>query len=379
MASLAEILHSRYTARVVRREAATTNRLLQVFGFQPDGGGELRVGGRKFGYDIFNDARTVAFGAAPGRGAATATRQPVGRVDGVFPRMNEVLNLPAEELHNYRVLGGPVDSRDEAGKDYAQKQQRVLGQRAANFRLALLAGMIRDGLLYGHQSGDSIYYDFSSTSAFQTLNWRMPSGNRNQLDMLGDGAIIGASWATASTNIVLDLLQIDAALQELTGTRLELIICSHTVWNYIITNDVVQEAGGSYNSPFSVFERQTGIGSNGLPLTSKIGNIRAVPFIDFLITDEGLKVGAPGSEAYEPFIEPDHFWFGPKPDTDFFQMCLGSEPVSEGHGKPKEVKYGLHAWTKELDNPTVTQMFTLDNCIPANYVPNCNGYADCTP
>lgn len=297
-ASLHEVLSTQVTTRVVSREAGANHYLLQLFGMVPGGRNERQVGHRQFGYDIFNDTRTVAQGRLPGVAAGTATRQAVGRVQGVFPRMNEKLILLAEELHNFRVLGGPNSIFDNRGVQYTLRQQRYMGQRAGNWRMALLAGMLRGGLIYAHQSGDSVYYDFTSTGASWTIDWQMPAGNKTQLDITGGGDIITGTWATTTNDIPLMLNNINAALQQVVGTILGTIICPINVWQAVINNDYVQSLAGISNPPFTQQERVVGRSNNGLPQTVILGRIAAVPWIDWIITNEGLKVGAPGSESF---------------------------------------------------------------------------------
>ncbi|CAB4191737.1 Major capsid protein GpE [uncultured Caudovirales phage] len=378
-ASLAELLSTKMTARAVTQVAATTSELLNFFGFQgndskTDGRNVRRVGHRTVGYDIFNDARTVGSGRAPGTAAGTIRRQAVGRVEVTFPRMYEKLPLLHDELHNFRKIGGPSNEYDEAGKDYIMKQQRYLGQRAANFRLLLIAGMMRGGALYGHVSGDDIYYDFTSSGAAFTVDWKMPAGNKTQLNMTGSGSIIDASWATTSTNIPLHLAQINAGFQYLAGTSLKNIIINSTTWQYIINNTKVQQQAGTSATPFETFKRDVGMGSNGRPLTVQHATLRACPFFDFMITDAVIEVGPLGNTSTVKLVPDGYAWFGPEPDSNICEMLLGSEPVNEGYGKNTSVQYGAYAWTKEVDDPAGVFMYSLDNALPAWYIPNASAW-----
>ncbi|MEM4360039.1 MAG: major capsid protein [Candidatus Bilamarchaeaceae archaeon] len=365
-ASLHEVLSAQVTTRVVSREAGANHYLLRLFGMNPGGAGEVKVGHRHFGYDIFNDTRTVGQGRLPGVAAGTATRQSVGRVQGVFPRMFEKLPLLAEELHNFRAIGGASNAFDSRGVQYTLRQQRYMGQRAGNFRALLLAGMMR-GKLYAHRSGDTIYYDFDSTNAAWEIDWKTPASHQS---------LITATWATETNDVPAMLNNINAHLQKTVGTSLGTIICPVNVWQAVINNDYVQALAGVSNPPFSVQERVPGVANNGMAQTVIRGRITAVPWIDWIITNEGLRVGPPGNETFQQFIPDGHIWFGPQLGTDvgtYFEMLLGSEPVSEGYGAPEVERFGLYAWTKEVDDPTGRILYTLDNAIPANYIPASNG------
>lgn len=376
VASIAEVLSTRVTTRVVRQQAGVNRFLLQRFGFQPGGPAERTVGHRQFGYDIFNDTRTVSSARAPAAPSATVTRQKVGRVDGVFPRFREHLPLPSEEIHNYRVLGGPASVYDERGIQYITRQQRFMGQRLGNNRSLLLTGMMRGGHLYGHRNGDDLYYNFTPTNAAWDMDWQMPAANKDQLNMLGAGNIIDVPWSSPSANIPLHLRNINAALNINVGTNLNLVITPTNVWSYVTDNDHVQAQAGTSNPPFTTQERVIGTDpGTGLPQTVIIGRIAAVPWVDFLVTNEGIKVGQPGSETFQQFVPDDYMWFGPNPTPEFFEMLLGDEPVNEGPNMQESVKAGAYAYTERTTDPAGYKLHTGDNCIPANYVPASNGYA----
>jgi hypothetical protein len=382
-ASLSEILSTKVTAKTVTQVAACTSEIVNLFGFQgnepgSDGRNVKRVGHRAFGYDIFNDARTSAMASAPGTSARAVRRQKVGRVEGTFPRFYEKLPLLLDELHNFRRIGGPASEYDEVGKDFVRKQQRYLGQRLANARLMLTAGMMR-GSLYEHQTGDDTFYNFDSTSAVETINWRIPAGNQAQLNMLGAGSIIDADWATASTNIPNHLAQINAAFQNLAGTQLKLIVMNSVTWQYVINNTAVARQAGTSSTPFETFKREAGMGTNGRPLTNQMATLKACPFYDIVITDAVVEVqttgAGQGTTTTVKVIPDGYVWFGPEPTPEIMEMCLGSEPVNEGYGKATTVQFGSYAWTKEIDDPACMCMYSLDNAIPALYVPKSTAYA----
>jgi hypothetical protein len=375
-ASLHEILSTKITTKVVSREAGANKYILTVFGMQPGGSAERQVGHRSFGYDIFNDTRTVSQGRGPGTAAATVRRQAVGRVDGTFPRFYEKLPLLSEELHNFRVIGGPTSVYDERGVQYVAKQQRYMGQRIGNARLTLLAGMIR-GKIYGTKSGDDCYYSFTSSNSTFTIDWQRDSGNYNQLNYQAQGNIITTSWANPAADIPSHLGALNAALQSVTGTTLQLIICPNDVWRYVLSNDAVQAQAGIGNAPFTQYERIVGTDANGRPQTVIMGTIAAIPWVRWIVTNEGIKLGTPGSETFVQFIPNGNFWFGPEPTTDLYEMLLGSEPVNEGYGAPETVRYGVAAWTKQVDDPSGRMLFVLDNAIPADYIPLASGLATC--
>ena len=150
MASRREILATKVVTKAISRIAAATSIMLQRFGMAPGGPNVSPARQRRFTYDVFNDTRQLGSARAPGVQSATARRQIIGEVSCTIPRMAEKLPLLYEEMHNQRQVGGSTTDIDVMGQSYVARQQRFLGQRASNFRLALLGGMMR-GNLYVHE------------------------------------------------------------------------------------------------------------------------------------------------------------------------------------------------------------------------------------
>lgn len=386
VASIDQMLGVTYTVKAISRVAASSSAPVRKFGMQggPPGsnirGANVNtVGHRQFGYDIFNDSRAVGRSTAPGAPAAVSTRNPVGRVQGTFPRMHDSLMLPAEEIHNRRVIGGASSAYDEGGKNYIARQQRFLGQKAGNFRTLLVGGMVR-GALYAHKRNTDVYYDYTSTTALWTIDYQMPAGNKSQLNMLGTGNIIDIPWSNPGANIPKHIGDINAAFQQLCGTRLDLIMINASTWNLILNNDFVIQNAGSSNPAYIELARESGTSENGRPYTTMEARIAAVPWVTFLITDEGLdlETSTPNVTTYTKFIPDGAAWFGPAPTSDLFEMLEGDEPIAEGPNMAQQIKAGLDAWTYSSFNPTATQMFVLDNALPALYVPAATAYATVT-
>lgn len=375
MASIHEILRPQTLTRVVSQVAASNSTLLQFFGMQPGGPNERYFGhGREGSYHVFNNVRSIGLGRAPGTAAGRRARRPVGRVPFVYPRMHEQIDLLAEELHNLARIEDPT-MRDEAGRDYIKMQTRPISQRSANWRTGLLVGMLRDSL-YIHEDGDDWYFTYTSASSLQQIDFQLPAGNQNQLDMLGAGDIIDTSWDNPGANIPLHCLKINAAFQQLCGGRLTDVFVRGATWNNITSNDYVAAGAGLANAPFQTFERQVGTGPDGTPINEYVGRINSIPGVTWHITDDGLELGVPGSETFTHHIGANSalFLVGPNDFPDLYTMYLGSEPIAEYDGGPESVKIGLASWSVKRSNPTRTELFGLDNALPVSHVPNARAY-----
>ncbi|MES2792740.1 MAG: major capsid protein [Planctomycetota bacterium] len=386
VASIDQMLGVTYTQKAISRVAAASSAINRKFGMQGGppgsnirGANVTTIGHRQFGFDIFNDSRAVGRSTAPGAPAAVSTRNPVGVVRGEFPRMHDSLVLEAERLHNRRALGGSSAAYDEGGKNYITRQQRYLGQKAGNFRTMLIGGMVR-GALYAHKRNTDVYYDYTSSNAMWTIDYQIPTGNKSQLNMLGGGNLIDVAWDNPGANIPKQIGEINAAFQVLTGSRLDLIIINAKTWNYLLNNDYVIQNAGSSSPAYIELAREEGESENGHPYTTIEARLAAVPWVKFLVTDEGLdlETATPGVTAYTKFIPDGAAWFGPNPTSDYFEMWEGDEPISEGPNQPQQIKAGLDAWTYNSWNPTATQLFVLDNAIPVLFVPAATAFATVT-
>lgn len=342
-------------------------------GMQPGGPNERFVGGRSAQYDVYNNVRGTALGSAPGTAASRRDRNPVDTIPFTFPRMHESVFIDYETVHNLRQVGGPASGRDEAGADYIKRQMTPLAQRASNWRTAMMVGMLRDSL-YITKSGSSWYPNYTSAGSLFQINYQMPAGNKNQLNMLGTGNIIDASWASPGANIPGHIAAINAAFLNLCGSRLERIVLRSSMWQNILNNDYVTAQAGFASSPFTTYNRVVGTGPDGTPINEFFGKLVAFPWIEFIITDDGINIGAPGSETFSTHVESTGAMFLPANSPNYYEMLTGSEPIVEHDGGPVSVKQGLASWTAQRSNPSGWEGFALDNAMPCPYVPNAGAY-----
>ena len=368
MPSLQTLLSPQVLTRVISQQAASSDWLLNLFGVQPGGANELYEGhGREGAFHIYNNTRSVGRLRAPGTSAARSAAQPMGKVMFTYPRMHDSVPLLAERLHNLSLIDNPA-IRDAMGADMIRRQTMTLGDKAKNFRKAMLMGMLRDSL-YIAGDGDDQYINFSSGIQ---IPFRMPSGNKLKLNMLGAGDIIATSWDSDSADIPNDLGQINAAFQQLCGGHLSGVLCGQKVWNNVIQNAFVQATHGTASSPFRVLERLALDPSVGSTMLNVYRCVLAVyPDVTWYITDEGLDIGAPGSETFTKIVDDnDAIFLGTSPESGTVACYQGSEPIAEYDGAAKSLKIGLNSWSVSRSNPTSDDIFVLDNSLIVNHVPN---------
>lgn len=365
--SVAEILAAKQILKVVSRVKPALTALSTMFGFNIGGSNRIQFGGRQFFYDVFSRTRDVAGARNPGQQSAFIKPQKVGEVLGVFPRAAETIKLLDEDIYNRRRVGGPVSELDSLGESYITRQEMYLAERFANMIEFQTAAMLRGSYSYS-QDGDNLYHAFSGGS--RTIDFKIPAGNKGGLDMLGGGNLIAASWATSSTDIPAHLMNINEAMQELTGYPLRNIVCKADVWGYVINNTKVAAQGGTANVVFERIQQD----ENG----NFIAVLRALPWIKWHIMGHGLNLGS--SNAYTQLIEDDYFFGFPDPSPEWCQYIEGSEIVTEGPGvgAPRGEQFGFYPYAYPMHDPSGWNLTAVFNGIPALYVPQAVVYGNST-
>ena len=337
--------------------------LQQLFDWGVSGANKEQQSGRNFSYDIFDNTRSIATGRVPGQAASRQQPQKVAHVQGTFPRAAESISLLDEDLLNHRNIGGPTSELDQRGETFITKQEAYLAQRFANLVEFQTAAMLRGSYTYD-VDGDDLRHGFSGGAT--TIDFQIPAGNRDQLDMLGAGNVLDADWASTTTDIPLHLHEINAALVQLTGMGLSHVVLTGAAWQHLINNEKVQAQGGSSNVVFQSMQR-SGQGEFSAVL-------RALPWITFHVVDYGLRVFNGTSEVFTKLIEDDHAVFLPQPSTRWVQFLEGSEIVTEGPGGTKAERFGFYPYAYGTHDPSGWDLCAVFNGIPALYAPSAVAY-----
>jgi hypothetical protein len=375
--SYLDILRPQVLTETVRQVVASADPILNHFGFQPGGGNEKSYGhGREGDYHIFDDSRKVAKGRAPGTPAGRSSKQPMKAVHFTYPRMHDSVSLLAEFFHNLGQIGNPVQ-RDIAGKDMIERQTSNLMRRAANWRIAMTVGMLRDSLYY-HEEGDDWFWNYTSTSALMQINFRVPSGNKTQLNMTDRSAtsvhgasILDVPWDSAGANIPLQFAKINQARAAQGIGPVRHVFCNSIVWGFLINNDYLAAMAGIANPPYRKYEREAGTRPDGTALHEYIGEFHILPGVQFHITDEGLELWDAANDVYawtKHFSDTMAVMTG-DPVSEKYTLYQGSEPIAEYDGGPETVRVGLSSWSKKTSNPTSTEIYVLDNALAVPHDP----------
>ena len=356
MPALPSLLQPSIVNERVSRLKVTNNTLQVALGMQAGGPAVRKTASRRGSYDVFNDTREVATMRLPGASAATVARQPVGNVTFTIPRSAEKVPILLEEVNQLRAIGGPVDGVDELGEQYILDQERIQKQRYTALREFQIASMLRGSYTYT-QSGDDLVHSFSGGT--YTVNYRVPAGNKSQLDMLGGGDIIGTTWSNAAAPIVRDLLQINAAMTQLVGMGLTDVWVSSVVWGHIITNTEVLNLAGSVNNPVKSFERN-------MDTNEAVAELNGAPWVKFHITDNGLSIGG----VFYKLISDTLAVFTCKMGNDIVSYYECAEPILDPGTQRTSNEYGEYYYYKAVDDPVQYELHARFNGMPVLKVPS---------
>lgn len=365
--SVSQVLAPKTIVKAVQQLNLPGTTLQRLFGWHFSGTNKVQQSGRNYAYDVVKNSRRIATGRNPGQASTRQEPQKISASTGTFPRSAETIALFDEDLLNRRAIGGPSDELDSRGETYVTRQEAYLAQRFANLIEFQTAAMLRGSYAY-LEAGDELRHGFTGEGA--TVSFQVPEGNRDQLDMLDDGNILAADWATAGTDIPKHLHQINAAMVRLTGLGLAHVALTSVGWQYLVNNTKVQAQGGSANVVFDSLQR-VGAGEFSVVL-------RAMPWITFHVIDYGLETWNGSAHTFEKLIEDDHAAFFPEPSRRWTQFLEGSEIVTEGPNGPKSERYGFHPFAYPTHDPSGWNLSAVFNGIPALYTPEAVAYGKIT-
>lgn len=389
-------LHSLLTPQVILRAVSRIRnfqgRLGRWVGFQPDRynpdtvsleGPNVIYGDTRFASFRLDDVtRVVAKARAPGTGPASVPPNPVGEVRVSCARFHEKVRLLGEFLGNLSPIIGPNSQIDTAGQNYIARQQKHLAEKYNNTIELLTTGMFQDNL-YFQLSGDNFLPVIGAPTApnlgFQ-IPFQIPSGSKNQLNMLGSGNIIQISWANVGAPILKNCLSIQAAMTQLSGHQPEHFWLNSLMWYNILLNQEVRNTAGSSNTPFAQYDRVGEMAKDGMPQPEFKAMLRGLPWATWHVADDVIVTGGDidpswtqgSSDSSTTTIKviPDNMVFiSPEPSPTWTQMYLGAEYIIENAGQPMQKKQGYTFWREWSTQPSCLELISLLNCIPLLYVP----------
>lgn len=252
-------------------------------------------------------ARLVQYGSpSKARGLKGVAETPIT----LLHALENIQHKPAT-LMNLRNMEN--EGRQKLGAREVARQTRIFADRFTNLRVsAAISGLVK-GVVYFDGDGNLLV---SSGSAVTTIDFHVPAGNKNQLDVFGTGAIIGASWATASTKIAKQLKALKRAARKKTGYPLHYAFYGENILDYLLANTQLKELI-SRNAAWQAAALQGEIASGFMGF-------------EWVPIDEAFYEDNDGT--LQEWCGADTIVFTPTPTPDWYEVIEGTYPVATDIG-----------------------------------------------
>lgn len=368
MPILQDLLNPSFVRGVITRVLGPGRFLSESFGFGIGGPNVQQVPGRVYTYDIFDNVASVSnfrSGYAP---AGTIAVNPVGNNVVALGRAAEKIGLDYNQLLRIRAIGEGASTEDMMGVRYAERQLRVLRQRADNTREFITASMFNGGKYGYYISGDDWIPTLDVTNANVVVDMKIDTGNvltggsfAAGLQMGTGSNILTASWATTTTDIPANLDAISSAFEDLVGAPLKRIYCGSDVWNNVLNNDKVRQVAGSVNKPaeFQRIEKKNDY--NGIT-TYIVNTLTARPWLEWYVCDESLQLnsGVAGATVGRVKCLPRSYCtFMVDPGAaDWMKMIEGSMAIMDNDLAEPVERYGFYTWAMRKADPAMVWYHT---------------------
>jgi hypothetical protein len=187
----------------------------------------------------------------------------------------------------------------------------------------------------------------------------VPAGNKDQLDILGTGAIIGASWATDGTDIIGDVRAIKKAALIKTGYPIRHAFYGANLPQYLLSNTDI----GALIHASPVLSQAIAQAPSELP-PGFLG-LEWHPIDDAFFTD------AAGTN--QSWFSGDELIFTPDPSSDWWGFMEGTYPVPTSVDVVSSMEaalssftpaQGAFAYAKAGHNPPGVEYFAGDTFLP---------------
>lgn len=315
----------------------------------------------------------------------TGTRQTALQVMYGAPsrkrKLKDVASKDVKLLHNYEHIDLPVllleklrnyatPEHQQHGIDEVNRQIAEFGQLFDNFETAAVNLALGTGTIYFDSNGNLL--PSSSSSAFG-VDYGVPSGNQNQLDVFGGGAIISATWATASNDIPLQLRNLKKAAVKKSGYPLKYAIYGENITSYLQKNDYVKDWFTRHPMKREQF-MDTGEMPDGM-----LG-FTWIPAYTAFFEDQ--------NESFQDIWAADKIVFTPEPSPDWWGIMQGTYGVPttiniQGSGLEaiNSVKHtkGMFAYAQVTNDPVGVRAYAGNTFLPILKVPGAIYIADVTP
>lgn len=280
------------------------------------------------------------------------------------------ISHPAATLMKLKAFDSP--ERQIKGQQEVDRQTAEFRRKLNNQRMSAIYSVLRHGIIYRDADGNILPSSSGETAGLR-VDMGVPSGNKNQLDVFGSGAIIGASWATSTTKIHTQIANIKKASRKKTGRKIVHAFYGEDILDYLLKNDNIKQL----------------LNSNSALATAFAGNEIPNGFLGLQWHPVSEAFFEDSSGTNQDWFAGDIIVFTPEPDPSWWTMNEGSYmvPTSVGNvsadgtaalGDLAEVT-GMFSYAKVNDDPPGIKHFMGDTFLPTLLDPGAIFIADVIP
>lgn len=305
----------------------------------------------------------TAKAAARGSAARPITVSGMSRRPEVLLHSSNSIEIKADTLMN---LTNPRSGQDEVfAKAEVARQVNECTKRSVNLRTQCITSMFGLGAAWYDVNGDPLA---SSSTAVTTIDPGIPANNRNQCN-----GLISASWATASTPIVKNLMNIQK--QALVNSKGRTGPIRHAVYgadifDYIYNNTQAQAM--IRNNPVYMTAFAQGVIPNGFA-----GIANWWPgYFGFYDNASGTTVTPFAGDALALFPDPDSSWYELQEGVQALPADFAAAMDLNEIASRTTVANGYFTYAYQTMNPYGATMIFGDNFLPAIHIPEVVFIAD---
>lgn len=276
----------------------------------------------------------------------------------------ESIAFDPADLVNLMAEDRPI--QQQMGRQTVERNLANFAQRFRNLRISAVMSALATGYIYADGSGNLLP---SSSGAVISVDYGVAAGHKDQI-----GGIIGASWATAGTDIAGDIEAIQANSIQTTGKVLKYAFYGDAVAGYLGGNTNI----GALIHASPALSEQMARQSVGIP--QGLLGLTWIPAGRSFFRDQ--------TDTVRSWVDSDHVILTPEPSADWWGFLEGSYLVPRsidlssdamsGLGDLQEVMGPFSFATKSVNPPGLVQ-YSGDTFLPVLTNPDAIYIADVVP
>lgn len=314
-------------------------------------------------------ARIVQYGgASKARELPGVSEEPVTLLhtfEHIIHQPSLLQNLLAEDQRD-----PSAEVKQKLGLQTVSRQIATFGDLFKNLRVSAIYSALAKGAIYWDANGNLLA---TSAGAFTTVDYSVPSGNKDQLNVFGAGNIIGTSWDDPTADINVQCRNIIKAGRKLTGYVPTHAFYGANVPGYIASNNTVKQIlTGSARYAEATATTEIPDGTFGIK--------KWIPIAEafFAKGADGIALGDDETSSYADWFSDDQVVFTPDASPDWWEVLEGTYPVPRAFTITKDTMQqiqslqqiaGPFSYAVIQDDPVTIKQLAGDTFLPIIKVP----------